>query len=56
MNGDPICRHCDDICHDCDGTSECLDCEGYGCTLCEHSGECSCCDGGRLVDENGYRQ
>ena len=36
MNGRPICRHCDDVCHECDGTGECLDCEGYGCEPCDH--------------------
>jgi hypothetical protein len=56
MNGRPICRLCDDVCHECDGTGECLDCETYGCQSCELTGDCPCCDGGRLVDENGHRQ
>jgi len=56
MNGRPICRRCDDVCHECGGTGECMDCENYGCESCELTGDCPCCDGGCLVDENGHRR
>jgi hypothetical protein len=56
MNDLPICRHCDDVCRECEGTAECWDCQGDGCPHCDHSGDCGCCDGGRLVDEGGHRR
>jgi hypothetical protein len=56
MNERPVCRHCDDVCAECDGTGECWDCESYGCDSCDQTGDCPCCDGGCLVDEGGHRQ
>ncbi len=52
MTGVPICRHCDDLCHECEGTGECWDCQGEGCATCDQTGDCPCCDGGRLVDDD----
>jgi hypothetical protein len=56
MTGVPICRHCDDVCRECEGTGECLDCESYGCESCDQTGNCPCCDGGRLVDDDEDRR
>jgi hypothetical protein len=56
MSPQPICRLCDDVCVECEGTGECWDCEGDGCEFCDHSGDCPCCGGGQFVDEGGVRQ
>lgn len=34
----------DDLCPDCDGSGQCSECEGMGCSECDE-GHCSACEG-----------